>query len=69
LELLLVRGGGAEQPPSIYILAVEFFFPCVELHCRAVHVPPPVSFESSPRQTTAMRRWILIQRQHTDSGF
>jgi hypothetical protein len=38
LELLLVRGGGAEQPPSICIPAVEFFFPCVELRHRAVHL-------------------------------
>jgi hypothetical protein len=49
LELLLVRGGGAEQPPSICITAVEFFFPCVEFHRRAIHLLPPVSFESSPR--------------------
>jgi hypothetical protein len=31
LELLLVRGGGAEQPPSICIPTVKFFFPDVEL--------------------------------------
>jgi hypothetical protein len=30
LELLLVRDGGAEQPPSICIPAVEFFFSGVE---------------------------------------
>jgi hypothetical protein len=41
LELLLVRGGGVEQPRPICITAVKFFFlsvtpsPSNTLHCNA----------------------------------
>jgi hypothetical protein len=46
LELLLVRGGGVEQPRPICITAVKFFFlyvtpsPSNTLHCNAGELPP-----------------------------
>jgi hypothetical protein len=36
MELLLVHGGGFEQPPSICITAVKNFFLSIELCRRAV---------------------------------
>jgi hypothetical protein len=62
-----VRGGGVEPPPPICIPTIEFCILSVEPRHRAVPLPTPVSFLAVQSKTMPERRWILIQRQLTDS--